>query len=259
MATPFDTTAPAAKLATTNQLVKAIGPMLADRNWQAGPAAWVERVAVISTVLNFAQTATDPSVQAQLDIVLSDPADVATSFEELMDFLAASARNDERDDRLWKPLTAAGASKLIDWLGAQPWAGSTSKVEEANVAAAKASVAADRTAGTIDADTVPAGRYAVATEAGAVNELAFYKVDRPTTGRWAGYVFVKLLVSDDEQRLSKAASAAVLAKIAAVGAEAASAAYGLEIGECGVCSRTLTNDESRERGIGPKCAAKMGW
>jgi uncharacterized ferredoxin-like protein len=99
----------------------------------------------------------------------------------------------------------------------------------------------------------------VATEDGAVNELAFYKVDRPTEGRWAGFVFVKLIVSDDEQRLSKAASAAVLAKIAAVGAEAASAAYGLEIGECGVCSRTLTNDASRERGIGPVCAEKMGW
>lgn len=108
-------------------------------------------------------------------------------------------------------------------------------------------------------DAVPAGRYAVATEDGAINTLAFYKVDRPTEGRWAGFVFVKLIVSDDEQRLSKAASATVLAKIAAVGAEAASAAYGHEIGACGVCSRTLTNDESRERGIGPICAAKNGW
>jgi hypothetical protein len=123
----------------------------------------------------------------------------------------------------------------------------------------RAAAAAPADAGQPSAEVVPAGRYAVATEDGAVNELAFYKVDRPTEGRWAGFVFVKLIVSDDEQRLSKAASAAVLAKIAAVGAEAASAAYGLEIGECGVCSRTLTNDASRERGIGPVCAEKMGW
>ena len=106
---------------------------------------------------------------------------------------------------------------------------------------------------------VPAGRYAVETEDGATNELAFYKVDRPTEGRWAGYVFVKLMISDGEQRLSRAASQAVLAKIAAVGPEAASARYGHEIGECGVCGRTLTNDESRARGIGPVCVEKMGW
>lgn len=109
------------------------------------------------------------------------------------------------------------------------------------------------------ADEVPAGRYAVATEDGAVNELAFYKVDRPTEGRWAGYVFVKLMKSDEEQRLSRPAGATVLAKIAAAGAKEASAAYGREIGKCGVCSRTLTNDESREIGIGPDCRARLGW
>ena len=106
---------------------------------------------------------------------------------------------------------------------------------------------------------VPAGRYAVATEDGATNALAFYKVDRPTEGRWAGYTFVKLIVSDDEQRLSRAASQAVLAKIAEVGPAEASALYGHEIGSCGVCGRTLTNDESRARGIGPVCIERMGW
>lgn len=106
---------------------------------------------------------------------------------------------------------------------------------------------------------VPAGRYAVATEDGATNALAFYRVDRPTEGRWAGYTFVKLIVSDGEQRLSRAASQAVLAKIAEAGPAEASAAYGHEIGSCGVCGRTLTNDESRARGIGPLCIEKMGW
>lgn len=85
---------------------------------------------------------------------------------------------------------------------------------------------------------VPAGRYAVETGNGATNSLAFYKVDRPETGKWAGYVFVKLMISDDEQRLGKTAAAAVLAKIAEVGPEAAMA---------------------RARGIGPVCAAKAGW
>lgn len=104
---------------------------------------------------------------------------------------------------------------------------------------------------------VPAGRYAVATEDGATNTLAFYKVDRPTEGRWAGYVFVKLMVSDEEQRMGFAAGKAILAKIAEAGVESASRAYGREIGKCGVCGRTLTNDESRANGIGPICAASF--
>lgn len=110
-----------------------------------------------------------------------------------------------------------------------------------------------------DAETVPAGRYAVDTEDGAINEVAFYKVDRPTEGRWAGYVFVRHIVGDYEERVSFANTKAILAKIAEVGAAEASARYGHEIGECGVCGRQLTNDESRERGIGPICADKMGW
>lgn len=143
-----------------------------------------------------------------------------------------------------KPLTKAGASALIDTLMPLPQlfdskrtGGDVRPVEFANV---------------------PEGRYAVATEDGATNTLAFYRVDRPTEGRWAGYIFVSLMQSDEEQRLDRNASRAVLAKIAADPA-AASVAYGLHIGSCGVCGRTLTNDDSRERGIGPRCAAKLGW
>ena len=145
-------------------------------------------------------------------------------------------------------VTVAQFRVYLDWLKAQPKVGKVVARGVANAAAALPS-----------AVEVPAGRYAVATEAGAVNELAFYKVDRPTEGRWAGYVFVKLMVSDNEERLSRAASKAVLAKIAAVGVKEASARYGQEIGSCGVCGRTLTNDDSREIGIGPRCADSMGW
>lgn len=129
-----------------------------------------------------------------------------------------------------------------------------------NIDRLKAEGFTGKTAAPVKIETVvPAGRYAVVTEDGATNELAFYKVDCPSEGRWAGYVFVKLMISDDEQRLSKAAGQAVLAKIKAVGPEAASAAYGQHIGECGICGKTLTNDDSRARGIGPTCRAKMGW
>lgn len=153
-----------------------------------------------------------------------------------------TARIAERD------VTVGQFRTYLDYLKAQP------KIGQTTVVTAEVTVA-----GIPSAEVVPAGRYAVATEAGAVNELAFYRVDRPTEGKWAGKVFVKLMRSDEEQRMSFPASKAVLAKIAAVGAQQASAAYGQHIGSCGVCGRTLTNDESREIGIGPDCRARLGW
>lgn len=35
--------------------------------------------------------------------------------------------------------------------------------------------------------------------------------------------------------------------------------YGHRTGNCGICSRPLSDPESVERGIGPVCAAKYGW
>lgn len=130
-----------------------------------------------------------------------------------------------------KPVTFAGVSTLITELKTCPSA------EAAN---------------TID---VPAGRYAVENADG---DLRFYKVDTPTEGRWAGHVFVDVQASDDEYPVRGAARSVVLAKIADDPAEA-SARYGREIGRCGICNRTLTDEESRARGIGPVCAKNNGW
>lgn len=106
--------------------------------------------------------------------------------------------------------------------------------------------------------SVPAGRYAV-VEDDRTNVINFYKVDRPEDGRWAGYVFVNQQVSDTEYPVkNRTRKAAVLAAIG-VNVREAMERYGRELGECGHCGRTLTNDESRERGIGPVCASKMGW
>lgn len=102
---------------------------------------------------------------------------------------------------------------------------------------------------------VPAGRYAVENEQGV---LAFYVVDRPTEGRWAGYTFVRVMASDEEHRVSMRAAKPILAKIQS-DPKAASARYGRELGVCGVCNRTLTDEASRAAGIGPVCADKAGW
>jgi hypothetical protein len=49
--------------------------------------------------------------------------------------------------------------------------------------------------------------------------------------------------------------AGILARIA-VNPRAAMQRYGQEIGACGRCGLTLTNDTSRALGLGPECAAK---
>lgn len=242
MSTPFGTTTAPASLVrpASDAQLGFVVTLLAERDWNNSPdAKHVSRTAVINLLLDV--LADDEKRTAfQLDAI----ATADTLGERLNQALAHCAADAAPEMAFaWAPLSISGASKLIEWLK------SLQTVKQHAVAERQQEVAVD----------VPAGRYAVATEDGAVNALAFYKVDRPTEGRWAGYVFVKLMVSDDEQKLSRQAGQAVLKKIAAIGAEAASAAYGHHIGECGVCGRTLTNDDSRARGIGPKCAAGLGW
>lgn len=110
---------------------------------------------------------------------------------------------------------------------------------------------------------VPAGRYAVKDND---DEWSFYKVDRPDKGRWEGYTFVKRLVAsggfgDDlsEQRLTFKVTRTILERIIEAGIEESMARYGHELGVCGACGRTLTDEESIARGIGPVCAGRLGF
>jgi hypothetical protein len=97
---------------------------------------------------------------------------------------------------------------------------------------------------------VPDGRYAV-TEDGT---LKFFHVRNGREGtRWAGFVFVDIQASDDLYPLKdRARKARVLATIAA-DLETASRRYGQELGVCGRCGRTLTDEESGGYVIGPVC------
>lgn len=114
----------------------------------------------------------------------------------------------------------------------------------------------ETTSGPVNLPDVPAGRYALTGNDGTTD---FYKVDRPTEGRWAGKTFVKLLVGPEEQRVSFAQTKTILDRILEAGVQDAMLRYGQEIGECGHCGRRLTNEESRELGIGPICRGHMGW
>ena len=100
---------------------------------------------------------------------------------------------------------------------------------------------------------VPEGYYAVPSRTGN-NDLDFFSVDRPSEGRWAGYVFVKRVIGghvDTPVRGTEARMA--LEAIVEQGISESQALYGREIGRCGVCNRTLTDELSREIGIGPTC------
>lgn len=106
------------------------------------------------------------------------------------------------------------------------------------------------------APEIPNGYYAISSKAG---HTSFYSV---TAGRNPGVIFVDLLIgggsngSFQKQSVPRKNQAAVLGEIEKAGIEAAAKRFGQETGKCYVCNRGLTNEESREAGIGPECAKK---
>lgn len=103
-----------------------------------------------------------------------------------------------------------------------------------------------------DASEVPAGFYAIASTGD--NDLAFYRIDRPTEGAYAGRVFVKMMIGGHpDSNVRYAAVPGILARIAEAGADAAGQLYAAEFTRCYRCNRTLTDEESRAAGLGPIC------
>lgn len=99
---------------------------------------------------------------------------------------------------------------------------------------------------------VPEGLYAVEID---IEGLIFVKVDHGT-GRWEGYTFITRQVGSDFVRVNRRVQDAALAGIRKAGFLESSVLYGKELGHCGRCGRELTNEASREAGIGPICAGK---
>lgn len=130
------------------------------------------------------------------------------------------------------------------------------------LAAAPAASAAAPSAEGTDLRGLSGGYYA-ATLGGVTK---FFKVDVVTEGRWDGWIFVRLQASDDLHKqgsqkpgqLYTGASRDYLAAIVA-DEQAAYRLYGSELGTCGVCGRTLTDETSRAFGVGPICREKMGY
>jgi hypothetical protein len=134
-----------------------------------------------------------------------------------------------------RTITKADAHKAIDWLKGQPRVGRES--------APSANPYPD----------VPAGHYAIPSLTGN-NDLDFFRVDRPTEGKWSGRTFVKRVIGghpDTPIRGSEARK--VLNAILEAGVDEAGRRYGQEVGRCRRCNRHLTDETSRQLGIGPDC------
>ena len=93
------------------------------------------------------------------------------------------------------------------------------------------------------------GRYAVEED----GVLKFFRVKN---GRRPGFVFLDIQASDDWHKVTNVARIRRVVALIAQDPKAAMIRYGHELGECGRCGRTLTDEASRAAGIGPVCQSK---
>ncbi len=93
------------------------------------------------------------------------------------------------------------------------------------------------------------GRYAVEHE----GVLKFFKVKN---GRKPGFVFLDIQASDEWHAIRNVTRITQVLALIRADEETAARRYGIELGQCGRCGRTLTDEESRAYGIGPVCREK---
>lgn len=116
----------------------------------------------------------------------------------------------------------------------------------------------DQTVGTrivLAGTKIPDGYYAI----GPVGDTRFYHVSKPTTGKWSGYIFLNIQAGDDLHPVKNHTERLRVLEVIAEDVRAAAIRYGMELGRCSQCNRTLTNPDSITAGIGPICAGKQGW
>jgi Family of unknown function (DUF6011) len=103
-------------------------------------------------------------------------------------------------------------------------------------------------------DCVPDGKYALVIDGVVKN----YYVETITKGRWTGWCFPRLFVSDNFKFIKGRERHQILDLIAE-GPEEAARLFGRENVHCPFCHRKLTLQRSKDAGIGPICAQKKGW
>jgi hypothetical protein len=111
---------------------------------------------------------------------------------------------------------------------------------------------------------VPDGRYAISHKEVTEGVLKFYKIKKPTEGKWAGFVFVDAGRGGSHGDLSwtpikNLAYKKQVLDIIAKDPKLAGERFGREVGACYKCGRSLTDETSRALGIGPDCRQMVGY
>lgn len=105
-------------------------------------------------------------------------------------------------------------------------------------------------------DKLPAGKYAMANK--RTGKVHFFRVTYGREGtRWQGYAFVEELSGDNTRKIYDRNERTQVLKAIERCPLGCMAFFGLQIGECGKCGKTLTSDW-RLRGIGPECFKNYG-
>jgi len=139
-------------------------------------------------------------------------------------------------------LTRKTISDTISWLVGIPW-----KKKEV--------VVNTPVAPQIRTVTLNPGRYAINHPSG---ELRFYQIDRPVQGRWAGVVFLSQLSGENHIAIRDRTEKDFIFSLIAMNPTESLKLYGQKIGRCGHCKKTLTDQVSRDFGIGPVCRKVLG-
>jgi hypothetical protein len=169
------------------------------------------------------------ATEKQIDFIRSliDSKDLSTLDETQKSWIANPANHDN--------LTKDQASRVIQALKDLPWKSRPHTVQAF--------------------DNVPAGYFFIVDPTDGVEK--FFKVDKPDKGKWEGYTFLKVQAGSDFWSIKNKEHREAVLKEIANDPVAAMNEYGLRLGRCGVCNRTLTARDSRLRGIGPICAARF--
>lgn len=224
------------------------------------------------------QNLTRKMASEMIDYLLKNPGKPvtveATDTDDVEQWLLGLDRKVTPED-----MTAELTQAATEW--AANWTGNFSFMEDMRTAAQKRQLTTGQAKGVLncwradlnrrpaatkqtvpgpDLRDVPGGTYAVP---GGDTRL---KVSiRHGKGKWAGVIFV-----DDGaaygsrtnygRQNGAAYSGKIVEELTIIAAdpEAAAAAYGKLHGTCGLCGRTLEDEASIERGLGPVCAAKFG-
>jgi hypothetical protein len=105
---------------------------------------------------------------------------------------------------------------------------------------------------------IPEGRFGVSSLSGK-NDIDFYKVEKPSEGEWAGWIFVRMIVGGKpDYNIKGRRRHDVLKVIAETGWETAAQIFASQMGQCWMCGISLTKYASRQLGQGYICSCKRG-